>query len=53
MSEDEHRIAGEQTGAAISHELLKMHPGNRFRLMLGLPLLPEPNSVVDESELDG
>lgn len=52
MSEDTLRIAPEQTGPAISHDLMKMHPGNRFRLMLGLPLLPEPNSEVDESELD-
>ena len=27
--------------AANYRELHKMHPGNRFRLMFGLPLLPE------------
>lgn len=38
----DHRIAQPQTGAAVSVDLQKLHAGNRFRLMFGLPLLPEP-----------
>jgi hypothetical protein len=29
--------------AANWRELEKLHPGNRFRLMFGMPMLPTPN----------
>jgi len=48
MNQDPNQLAhppSEEERAANHRELSKMHRGNRFRLMLGLPLLPEPHKV--------
>lgn len=41
------QIAIPQTGATVDDALRKLDPGNRFRMMFGLDLLPE-NGVVPE-----
>lgn len=43
----DYQIAQPQTGAAVSVDL---HPGNRFRMMFGLSLLPENGQIPNIPE---
>jgi hypothetical protein len=42
----------ENERAASLREVRKLHPGNRFRLMAGLPLLPDEPVPVSRKRFD-
>lgn len=40
----------EQERRESNSYLASLHPGNRFRLMMGMPLLPEPEKTMNNEE---